>query len=95
MNIHIRYEDNISNPENVFSLGVTLKELSITTTNQNWDKTFYDRMVQENKDKPIFKKLKIDGLAAYLQVGDNFFINEEKLMLNNEGTDQNVIMGEI
>jgi len=46
-------------PGRFHSLGFTLKELSINTTNGNWDSTFYDRMVKENKDKPIYKRLKI------------------------------------
>ncbi len=47
-------------------MGFTLQELAINTTNQDWNKTFYDRTLKENKDKPLFKKLSISGLAMYL-----------------------------
>lgn len=34
--IHLRYEDNFSDPRNPFSLGFTLHNLSFQTTNENW-----------------------------------------------------------
>ena len=43
-NIHVRYEDPISMPNNFFSLGITLKELSIHTTNSDWNNTYFDRL---------------------------------------------------
>ncbi|CDW82625.1 ph domain containing protein [Stylonychia lemnae] len=87
-NIHIRYEDSVSMPGRFHSQGFTLKELSINTTNGNWDSTFYDRMMKENKDKPIYKRLKIDGLAIYLQVDDeiqlsNFDQQNEELKIQD------------
>lgn len=35
-NIHIRYEDRLSTGDHPFSMGVTLKELSASTTNNEW-----------------------------------------------------------
>ena len=39
-NIHIRYEDTISAPGHPFALGVTLKEFSAVSTDDNWSPTF-------------------------------------------------------
>jgi vacuolar protein sorting-associated protein 13A/C len=59
-NIHIRYEDEFSaGAGSNFSFGLTLKEFSANTTNQNWQTGFYDRLVAENRDKPLFKKFNI------------------------------------
>ncbi|CEP17102.1 hypothetical protein [Parasitella parasitica] len=35
-NIHIRYEDNISDPGHPFAAGITLKELSALSTDEEW-----------------------------------------------------------
>ncbi|KAI8639786.1 hypothetical protein BD408DRAFT_476983 [Parasitella parasitica] len=35
-NVHIRYEDNISDPGHSFAAGVTLKELSALSTDEEW-----------------------------------------------------------
>lgn len=48
--IHIRYEDSITNPKAPFSFGVTLHNLSVHTTDENWQKT----VIQEAVTK-IFK----------------------------------------
>jgi Vacuolar protein sorting-associated protein len=34
--IHIRYEDKVTKPEHPFSLGITLHNLSVHTTDENW-----------------------------------------------------------
>jgi vacuolar protein sorting-associated protein 13A/C len=39
-NIHIRYEDNISDPGHPFSAGITLKELSALSTDELWQPKF-------------------------------------------------------
>lgn len=39
-NIHIRYEDTVSFPEHRFAAGVTLKELSAISTDDNWQAAF-------------------------------------------------------
>ena len=35
-NVHIRYEDSYTDPKQPFSVGVTLRELSCQTTDENW-----------------------------------------------------------
>jgi len=34
--IHIRYEDKVTKPEHPFCLGITLHNLSVHTTDENW-----------------------------------------------------------
>jgi hypothetical protein len=34
--IHLRYEDKVTQPERPFSLGITLRNLSVHTTDENW-----------------------------------------------------------
>lgn len=49
-NIHIRYEDKVTNPESPFALGVTLAELKVVSTDEKWE----PKITQENITK-IFK----------------------------------------
>ncbi|CAB3239394.1 unnamed protein product [Arctia plantaginis] len=58
--IHIRYEDSITNPKAPFSFGITLHNLSVHTTDENWKKA----VIQEAVTK-IFKILDLEGLAVY------------------------------
>ncbi|KAK8195152.1 uncharacterized protein BKA78DRAFT_351066 [Phyllosticta capitalensis] len=39
-NVHVRYEDSLSDPGHPFALGVTLDELSAVSTDENWTPTF-------------------------------------------------------
>lgn len=48
--IHVRYEDSITNPRAPFSFGFTLHNLSVHTTDENWRQT----VIQEAVTK-IFK----------------------------------------
>ncbi|XP_049870372.1 intermembrane lipid transfer protein Vps13 isoform X3 [Pectinophora gossypiella] len=58
--IHIRYEDSITNVKAPFSFGITLHNLSVHTTDENWKQT----VIQEAVTK-IFKILSLEGLAIY------------------------------
>jgi len=77
-NIHVRYEDKLSAPELPFSCGATLKELRVSTCNENWEPHFFDRNEAENKDKPIFKKLQVDSFAVYLKAEDYFLLTSHQ-----------------
>ncbi|KAK9871302.1 hypothetical protein WA026_011571 [Henosepilachna vigintioctopunctata] len=59
-NIHIRYEDKMTNPEAPFALGVTLGELNVVSTDETWE----PKITQENISK-IFKIISLDCLAVY------------------------------
>lgn len=58
--IHIRYEDSVTNPKCPFSLGITLHNLSVQSTDKNWR----EGMVQDSSST-IYKVLNLKGLAVY------------------------------
>lgn len=43
-NVHVRYEDNVSNPEHPFATGVTLSEISALSTSGDWVPTFISEL---------------------------------------------------
>lgn len=59
-NIHVRFEDNKSHPQNPFALGLTLSNLSAVSTDANWVEAFI-----EDPKAPTHKLLKLDSLAVY------------------------------
>lgn len=60
-----------------YSFGITLKEISAQTCDEQWKYKFYDRSAAENKDKPIFKLLVIDKFAFYWQSNEELLASEE------------------
>lgn len=50
----------------------------------NWQPEFFDRNLEENKDKPIFKNLNLEGFAIYLYVDDPFLLSSR--VFNKEET---------
>ncbi|XP_058851035.1 intermembrane lipid transfer protein VPS13C-like isoform X2 [Acipenser ruthenus] len=82
-NIHIRYEDDITDPEQPFSMGVTLEELSLQTADENWKPC-----ILNNADKIIYKLVRLDCLCAYWNVKSRMFYRgtqEDILGLLKEG----------
>ncbi|CAH2071109.1 unnamed protein product, partial [Iphiclides podalirius] len=81
--IHIRYEDSITNPKTPFSFGITLHNLSVHTTDENWKQT----VIQEAVTK-IFKILNLEGLAIYWNPATELYSKSEpqeiKTRLHNE-----------
>ncbi|XP_071943585.1 intermembrane lipid transfer protein VPS13A-like isoform X2 [Antedon mediterranea] len=67
-NIHIRYEDTITNPQAPFSAGVSLHNLSFETTNEDWKACILDQAV-----KMVYKLVKLDCLALYLNSNTRLF----------------------
>ncbi|KAL9941010.1 hypothetical protein V8E36_000498 [Tilletia maclaganii] len=59
-NIHIRYEDTLSNPSHPFSAGITLAEFSAVSTDGNWNPTFV-----QNTTDGIHKLARLESLSAY------------------------------
>ena len=53
-NIHIRYENKKTLGGLQYSMGLTLKELLINTTNPEWEPKFFDRMISENRSNTHF-----------------------------------------
>nr|XP_046243502.1 vacuolar protein sorting-associated protein 13A isoform X2 [Scatophagus argus] len=69
-NIHIRYEDDVTNPNCPLSFGVSLKNLSLQTADKNWKPSLLD----ENS-RLFFKLVKLDSLFAYWNVNSVLFSN--------------------
>ncbi|KAI8912336.1 hypothetical protein DFJ77DRAFT_511881 [Powellomyces hirtus] len=67
-NIHIRYEDQISNPKCPFSVGITLEELSAVSCDTNWQETF----LHEQADI-IRKIIKLASLSMYFNTHSRTF----------------------
>lgn len=59
-NIHVRYEDNISNPSHLFAVGATLGELSAVSTDEEWRQTFL-----HDSGSVIRKMLKLAEFSMY------------------------------
>lgn len=70
-NIHIRYEDKISNPLHPFSIGITLAELSAVSTDGNWEPTFV-----HNSSYGIHKLARLDSLSIYWNTDEEFITSE-------------------
>lgn len=62
--IHVRYEDSITNPKAPFSFGITLHNLSVHTTDESWKQT----VIQEAVTK-IFKVSNITLLTKHSLAG--------------------------
>ena len=66
--IHIRFENEGVeglHDEMKYSWGITLDKLEIYTTDINWNKNFFDRTEEKNKDKPMNKLLKLGSFCIY------------------------------
>ncbi|XP_074863378.1 intermembrane lipid transfer protein VPS13C isoform X3 [Carettochelys insculpta] len=66
--IHLRYEDDITDPHRPLSLGVTLGELSLLTANENWIPSILNEAA-----KIIYKLLRLDSLSAYWNVDSGMY----------------------
>ncbi|XP_072290202.1 intermembrane lipid transfer protein VPS13A isoform X2 [Eucyclogobius newberryi] len=69
-NIHVRYEDHVTNPNCPLSFGVSLENLSLQTADQNWRPTLLNE-----KAKLFFKLVKLNNLFAYWNVNSVLFSN--------------------
>ncbi|XP_008285200.1 intermembrane lipid transfer protein VPS13A isoform X2 [Stegastes partitus] len=69
-NIHVRYEDDVTNPNCPLSFGVSLKKLSLQTADENWNPSLLD----ENS-RLFFKLVQLDSLFAYWNVNSVLFSN--------------------
>ncbi|XP_047187417.1 vacuolar protein sorting-associated protein 13C isoform X3 [Scophthalmus maximus] len=66
--IHLRYEDDLSDPERPLSVGVTLSELSLLTTDENWKSCILNEAA-----KIIYKLGRLESLCAYWNVHSPMF----------------------
>uniref|UniRef100_A0A3Q3JJ33 Vacuolar protein sorting 13 homolog C n=1 Tax=Monopterus albus TaxID=43700 RepID=A0A3Q3JJ33_MONAL len=66
--IHLRYEDDLLDPEHPLSMGVTLSELSLQTTDENWKLCILNEAA-----KIIYKLGRLECLCAYWNVNSPVF----------------------
>ncbi|XP_061856365.1 intermembrane lipid transfer protein VPS13C isoform X2 [Colius striatus] len=66
--IHVKYEDDITDPQCPISLGMTLGELSLLTTNENWTPSILNEAA-----KIIYKLLCLDSLSAYWNIHSKMY----------------------
>ena len=66
-NIHVRYEDSVSDPDSPFSIGVTLENLSAETTDEN-----FQPQIIKDAVTIIHKLIRLDNLAVYWNPKDLF-----------------------
>ena len=59
-NVHIRYEDALSDPGHPFAAGITLQELSAVSTNEKWAPTFI-----QSTSSTTHKLATLGSLAVY------------------------------
>ncbi|KAL9075208.1 MAG: hypothetical protein Q9157_004112 [Trypethelium eluteriae] len=59
-NVHVRYEDSVADPGHPFAVGVTLKEISAISTDENWKPTFI-----QNSSGTTHKLATLGALAVY------------------------------
>ncbi|NXB93684.1 VP13A protein, partial [Vidua chalybeata] len=67
-NIHIRYEDDITNRDNPLSFGISLQNLSMQTSDKNWNPCLHDETA-----KLFHKLVRLDNLFAYWNVKSEMF----------------------
>ncbi len=58
--IHIRYEDDETNPDKNFAIGAVLSKLTILTTNNDWVPRY-----QTDNAGTVYKLLNMEGFALY------------------------------
>ncbi|XP_026157018.1 vacuolar protein sorting-associated protein 13C isoform X2 [Mastacembelus armatus] len=66
--IHLRYEDDLSDPQRPLSMGVTLSEVSLQTTDENWNPCILNEAA-----KIIYKLGRLESLCAYWNVSSPMF----------------------
>lgn len=77
-NVHIRYEDSLSDPGHPFALGITLDELSAVSTDANWKPTFI-----QSASTAAHKLATLGSLAVYWDT-------DSKLLCSGTGTTQSL-----
>ncbi|KAM8960573.1 intermembrane lipid transfer protein VPS13A [Pelodytes ibericus] len=70
-NIHIRYEDDITNHECPLSFGVSLQNLSLQTSDKNWNPCLHDESA-----KLFYKLVRLDNLFAYWNVKSAMYYHQ-------------------
>ncbi len=64
-NVHIRYEDHLSNPLQPFALGLTFNKLHLKSTNEHYQEVYVNRAGDKEAQRGIFKHIALHKLSAY------------------------------
>ena len=64
--VHLRIEDKIYNPNNFYSLGVTIDSFNIQSTDSNWVPNF----ISDLNQKLLFKLADLQNLSIYFNSND-------------------------
>ncbi|XP_027694898.1 vacuolar protein sorting-associated protein 13A-like isoform X1 [Vombatus ursinus] len=67
-NIHIRYEDDVTNQKKPLSCGISLQNFSMETTDQDWKPCVHDA-----SEKVFWKLIRLDNLFGYWNVNSEMF----------------------
>jgi vacuolar protein sorting-associated protein 13A/C len=83
VNVHVRFEEGSSRtPSHNYAWGLTLEEISLTTTDAQWKPSFIER-TNEAADK-LYKMLQVRKLNLYWESGTN---GKLQLLKEKEHTD--------
>ncbi|XP_064497377.1 intermembrane lipid transfer protein VPS13A isoform X1 [Pseudopipra pipra] len=91
-NIHIRYEDDITNKNNPLSFGISLQNLSLQTSDKNWNPCLHDETA-----KLFYKLVRLDNLFAYWNVQSEMFYHggfDESLVNLKQGVSSHSVIPE-
>lgn len=75
--VHIRFEDNITDPNRPFAFGLTLKKLALESTDSSWVPTLISELSRQ-----FFKLLSLESLTLY------WISNATKLLSKMNAQDQ-------
>ena len=72
-NVHVRYEDETSNPDAPFAVGATLERFLLSTTNEHGDAMFVNRVDKTdtgaNPPALLHKAASLRGFGMYAPAG--------------------------
>jgi vacuolar protein sorting-associated protein 13A/C len=78
-NMHLRLEsNNVKFSSEFFSMGFTLEQLSLQTTNEDWTPKFIDRTTPQSLVAPLYKLMSIVNFGFYYKPNEESFISEIK-----------------
>ncbi|KAM4748951.1 intermembrane lipid transfer protein VPS13C [Rhinophrynus dorsalis] len=72
-NIHIRYEDDVTDSSVPVSVGVTLGELSLQTCNESWKPCILNEAA-----KIIYKLVRLDSFSTYWNVNSAMYYHQSR-----------------
>ncbi|XP_075713818.1 intermembrane lipid transfer protein VPS13C isoform X2 [Rhinoderma darwinii] len=72
-NIHIRYEDDITNASIPVSVGMSLAELSLQTSSESWMPSILNEAA-----KIIYKLVRLDSFSTYWNVNSNLYYHQSR-----------------